>query len=287
VVLGECRAAVEDRLAALVPPGETNLARAMHAAVSSPGKRLRPALVLLVGRAHGRPLAGLVDVACTVELIHAASLLLDDLPCMDDAELRRGRPTVHRQFGEAVAILAAFALLARAQALLAEALAAVGLAPTYRDEMLRRCAEVIDHLCRGQALDLELAGGPADLGRLESIHTLKTGALFEFAAELGAVTSGLTGATLETLLAFARNLGLAFQVGDDLLDASGSPAEVGKTLHRDATLGRTTFVSVFGVDGARALRDELLDAARAALAPLGAKSTLFVELIEVVRVRTS
>ena len=286
-VLAECRDAVEGRLVTLVPAGEQPLDRAMHAAVTSPGKRLRPSLVLVVARAFGRGDAALTDAACAVELVHAASLVLDDLPCMDDAELRRGQPTVHRQFGEAVAILAAFALLARAQAVLAAALAEAGLAPAYRDAMLRRCAGVVDRLCSGQALDLELGNGHADLARLERIHTLKTGALFEFAAELGAVGAGVTGTALETLLAFARNLGLAFQVADDLLDATGTSEQAGKSVRRDLALGRTTFVTVFGVAGARELCGELFDAARAALAPLGARAALLTELLEVIRARTS
>lgn len=288
--LSDCRAAVDLRLAELVPPAaaeEGLLAGAMNAAVNSPGKRLRPALVLLIARCFGRERARDLDVACAVELVHAASLVLDDLPCMDDAATRRGQPTVHRRFGEAVAILAAFCLLARAQALLAAALAAAGVPLAHRGELEQRFAQVVGALCRGQEQDLKLASAHANLALLERIHAQKTGALFELAAELGGALARARRRQLEALLAWARNLGLAFQVGDDLLDARGGSAEIGKPTGQDAALGRTTFVSVFGAAGAQTLRDELVAAAQEALAPLGARCQLLKELSEHVRTRTS
>lgn len=276
------------RLAEHLPPGgEDPLSAAMRAAVLAPGKRIRPALVLLVARAFGRGGAEVVDVACVPELVHAASLVLDDLPCMDDAELRRGQPTLHRQFGEAVAILAAFALLARAQALLPQALAAAGVPPAHRRDLQRRFAEVIEALCRGQVADLGLPGPAATLDALERIHAQKTGALFEYAALLGAVTAGAHGRAVEAVLAYARNLGLAFQVSDDLLDALGNASTLGKPVGKDATLARTTFVSVFGVAGAEALCEDLVEAARQALAPLGAAARHLNELATYVRHRTA
>jgi len=282
--------AVDGRLSDLLPvaseSGET-LVSAMRAAVLSPGKRMRPALVLLVVHAFGRETESAVDVACVPELVHAASLVLDDLPCMDDAALRRGHPALHRQFGEAVAILAAFALLARAQALLPTALAAAGVAPAHRAGLQQDFAAVVGALCRGQEADLRLAGAAADLSALERIHAQKTGALFEYAALLGSVVAGVRGAVLEAVLAFARNLGLAFQVSDDILDARGEGGRLGKATGRDAALGRTTFVSVFGVAGSETLRDELIATARQALAPLGAHAQHLNELAEYVRTRLS
>jgi geranylgeranyl diphosphate synthase type II len=280
------RVAIDGRLGELVPASAESVAAAMHAAVTSPGKRLRAILVLLIGEAGGRSARHLVELGCVIELVHAASLVLDDLPCMDDAELRRGLPTIHRRFGEAVAILAAFALLSTAQADLDEALGNAGVAPAHRSVLGARFAEVVRQLCRGQAADLSL-GGEADLERLERIHSEKTGALFELAAELGAVGAGIGGPVREALLAYARNLGLAFQVGDDVLDASGTPESLGKQSGRDEALRRTTFVSVFGVEGATTLRDELLATARQALTPLGTRANRLLALADHVRTRTS
>ncbi|MFH1176620.1 MAG: polyprenyl synthetase family protein [Acidobacteriota bacterium] len=287
--LDRCRAAVDRRLGELVPPVDAgdSLQAAMHAAVNSPGKRLRPALVLLIGEAFSQPGKALVDLACVVELVHAASLVLDDLPCMDDSPTRRGEPSVHRRFGEATAILGAFALLTRAQAMLPQALAATGVPPAHRRELEPRFALAVEALCRGQELDLKLPTLGADLARLESIHADKTGALFELAAELGGAAAGLRGARLAALLAYARNLGLAFQVSDDLLDVVGESARLGKPTGQDAARARVTFVSVFGVAGARAICDDLAGAARQALAPFAREAELLRDLAEHVRTRAS
>jgi len=281
------RAAVDRRLVDLVPGTASGIvAEASAAAVTSPGKRLRAALVFLVAEAAGRDRATLVDVGCVVEIVHAASLVLDDLPCMDDAVLRRGEPTLHRRYGEAVAILAAFSLLATAQSHLAPALAAAGVPPAHREQLSGRLAEVVRTLCRGQAADLALSGR-ADLEELERIHAEKTGALFELAAELGSIGGGVDTATRAAILAYARNLGLAFQVSDDILDATGSASTLGKDAGRDRDLGRTTFVRVFGLEGATTLRDELLDTAVAALRPLGGRAAYLELLAEHVRTRSA
>lgn len=286
--LARLRTDVDARLAVLVPApaGGEAVAAAMHIAATSPGKRLRPALTLLVIEAFGGHAAEHVDAACTVELVHAASLVLDDLPCMDAAAERRGRPSLHRECGEAVAILAAFALLARAQALLPQVLADARVAPAHRAAFARRLAGVVEAMCRGQALDLTLHR-TADLALLELVHSQKTGALFELAAELGGVVAGVSDERHDALLVYARNLGLAFQVSDDLLDATGGAAALGKPTGRDDALGRSTFVSVFGVDGAATLRDELLDVACQALAAFGLRGRLLRELTTHVRRRTA
>jgi farnesyl diphosphate synthase len=241
----------------------------------------------MVARAFGRDGDEILDVACVPELVHAASLALDDLPCMDDASVRRGEPTLHMLFGDAVAILAAFALLSRAQALLPRALIAAGVPPAHRRDLQRRFAEVVEALCRGQASDLETVGDGVTLDALERIHAQKTGALFEYAALLGGVTSGVTGRTLESVLAYARNLGLAFQVSDDILDARGRGDLMGKAPGRDEALGRTTFVSVFGVAGAESLCDDLVEAARRALDPVGSSACWLAELATYVRDRVA
>lgn len=287
--LNRLRRRVEERLEQLMSCPETGepLARAMNQAVMGGGKRMRPVFLLLVSEVLGRPGRPPVDVACAIEMIHAASLVLDDLPCMDDATTRRGRPALHRVWGEATAILAAFAVLARAPEVLREGLIAAGVAPVHREALMARLAQVVETLCHGQLLDLGLAGVDADLDRLEAIHAQKTGALFVFAAELGAACAASWGAEREALLAYARNLGLAFQVKDDLLDVAASPEQTGKPLGRDAALGRTTFVSVFGMEGAQALCDELIAAAREAIAPLGAAVALLQEFADHVRSRAA
>ncbi len=278
---------VEDRLPSHLAHGESDgpIAAAVEAAVMSPGKRVRPVLALLVTEALGGVAGRAADAACVIELVHAASLVLDDLPCMDNADVRRGQPTLHRRFGEAVAVLAAFALLARAQARLTVGLTAAGVAPAYRTSLEQRLAAAVDAMCCGQALDLTLDGQAADLTMLESVHARKTGALFEIAAELGAVLAGARGSDVEAVLAYARNLGLAFQVGDDLLDVEGRAETLGKPTGQDQAHGRATFVSVLGSGGARAIRGELIAAASAAVAPLGVRGRLLQEFAEYVGVR--
>jgi len=253
----------------------------MRYAALGAGKRLRPALTLMVAEMLGaRPGRDLVDLACAVELVHACSLVLDDLPSMDDAELRRGRPTTHREFGEEVAILAAFALLARAYQIVADSAQRLGMRRYAPEDLVHHLADAIGTggLVGGQALDLE--AGEVDLERLEYIHSHKTGALFLAAGELGAMAADARRRDLEVVSRYAKNLGLAFQIEDDLLDALASPAETGKDARQDA--GKTTFVTLLGVEGARTLADELLAFAVESLAPLGRRAEPLRALAELV-----
>ncbi len=279
--LAALAARVEGRLPALLPsaaerPEEVH--RAMAYALTGKGKRVRPVLALAVAEMFGRSPAPVVDLACAVEMVHACSLILDDLPAMDDAALRRGRPTVHRAFGEAVALLAALALLNRAYALAAAS--AQRLAPsryTGEDILHHLAAAIGSHgLIGGQALDLEAPPDARDLDRLEYIHSHKTGALFMAAAELGAMAADARRRDLETVSRYAKNLGLAFQISDDLLDVLGTPEETGKDTGKDA--GKVTFVKLLGVEGAQTLADELLGFAVASLEPLGKKADPLREL---------
>lgn len=255
----------------------------MRSAALSPGKRVRPILALAACEMLGGAVEDALDLACAVEFVHACSLVLDDLPAMDDAELRRGRPTLHREYGEAVALLAAFALLNRAYALVAESSRRLHLARYGPEELLHHLARAIgsEGLIAGQALDLENQGATASLADLEYIHSHKTGALFLAAAELGAMAADARRRDLEAIGAFAKNLGLAFQIEDDLLDVVATAAETGKDAGQDA--GKTTFVSLLGVSGARALADELLEFALAALAPFGRRAEAMRPLVEMVR----
>ena len=267
---------VERRLPALLPPeGERpeDVHRAVRYAALGAGKRVRPVLALAVAELFGSPeREDVVDVAAAVELVHASSLVLDDLPSMDDAQLRRGRPTVHRVFGEDVAVLAAFALLNRAFALVAEAASRLALRRYAPADLVHHLAAAVGThgLIGGQALDLRSTPEEIDLARLEYIHSHKTGALFLAAAELGAMAADARRRDLEAIARYAKNLGLAFQIEDDLLDALATPEETGKDAKQD--LGKTTFVSLLGVDGARALADELLAFAIASLTPFGARA---------------
>lgn len=255
----------------------------MRYAATGPGKRLRPVLTLAVAELFGETADAVVDLAIAVEMVHASSLVLDDLPAMDDAELRRGRATVHRAFGEDVALLAAFALLNEAFALVAGA--AQSLAPRRYtpQDMVHHLAAAIGTrgLVGGQALDLAAGDAALDLERLEYIHSHKTGALFLAAAELGAMAADARRRDLEAVSAYAKNLGLAFQIEDDLVDALATREEAGKDVRQDET--KTTFVKLLGVEGARTLADELLAAAIAALEPLGARAEALAALAQVVR----
>lgn len=266
---------VNRRLPELLPAASARPERvheAMLEALTSPGKRLRPALALAVAEMFGQRAGAVLDLACAVELVHACSLIFDDLPAMDDAAMRRGRPTVHRAFGEATAQLAGLALLNRAYGVVAEAAHRLTLRRYTAEDLVHHLSAAVgsDGLIGGQALDLAATPEEHDLALLEYIHSHKTGALFIAAGELGAMAADARRRDLETITRFAKNLGLAFQISDDLIDATLTPEEAGKDTGQDA--GKVTFVSLLGVDGAGTLADELLDFATATLDPLGRRA---------------
>jgi geranylgeranyl diphosphate synthase type II len=285
---------VDARLPELLPPVEERPRRvheAMRYALTSPGKRLRPALTLAVAELLSRPGAAarepVLDLACAVEMVHACSLVFDDLPAQDDAALRRGRPTLHRGFGEDVAQLAGLALLSRAYAVVAAAGQRLALGRYTVEDMIHHLAEAIGTggLIGGQALDLHTPPEELDLDRLEYIHSHKTGALFIAAGELGAMAVDARRRDLEVITRYAKNLGLAFQISDDLLDVLGTPEVTGKDSHQDA--GKVTFVGLLGIEGARTLAAELLDFAVLSLAPLGRRAAVLRQLAVFVRDRAS
>ncbi|MGB7326274.1 MAG: polyprenyl synthetase family protein [Rubripirellula sp.] len=232
------------------------LADAMRYALLAPGKRLRPALVLMAGEACRKTLDTqlrdqLMPGAVAVEMIHAYSLVHDDLPAMDDDDLRRGRPTVHIKFDEATAILAGDALQAQAFRHLATRVSD----PVTAAAAMRVLAEAAsaNALVGGQADDLAAEKGSSDrtLEHLESIHRRKTGALFAASLDLGAVLSGSDESSRQTLAQYAADLGLAFQVVDDLLDHTADEADLGKRVGKDADRGKLTYPGLIGLDGAR------------------------------------
>ena len=270
---GEYQRAADAELHRLVPDAGGRVQQAMAYTVLAPAKRVRPVLTMLCAELCGGAGMRAVPAAAAVELIHAASLILDDLPSMDDAALRRGRAANHKVFGEAIAILAAFALLNLSFGTVAKA---------YAADLAGRIAALLsdaigtDGLIGGQAADLLATDQTIDFEMLERIHRGKTGALFVAAATCGAVTADAPPESVASLTAYAKNLGLAFQIIDDLLDVEGDPALTGKALREDAR--KTTFVSFSGVSGARQLARELCDTADRALQPFGRRADRLREL---------
>ena len=261
------------------------LHRAMRYSVLGGGKRLRPVLVYLTGEAFGASLPRLDTPAAAVELIHAYSLIHDDLPCMDDDDLRRGRPSCHRAFDEGTAILAGDALQALAFDVLAQPEAAPQAGPSepaaeQRILMLATLAHAIgtEGMAGGQAIDLAAIGQPLTAVGLERMHRRKTGALIQASVELGAVAAGLGhDPALAALRRFGAEIGLAFQIQDDILDVTGETAVIGKKQGADAALGKPTYPSIFGLPDARILALQRRDAAIEAIQGLGAPAQRLCE----------
>ncbi len=260
--------------------GSDPVERAMAYTASAPSKQVRAVLTIVCAELCGGSAARAVPAAAAIELVHAASLILDDLPSMDDAPLRRGLPANHLAFGESIAILAAFGLLNLAYGTLATA---------YEPDLAARLATLTsdavgpDGLIGGQALDLLATDQQISFEMLERIHRGKTGALFVAAASSGALTAGAGAEAIAALAAYAKNLGLAFQIVDDLLDVEGDPAQTGKAVREDAR--KTTFVSFSGVHGARQLAAELCETADRALVSFGPRADRLRELSAFVAAR--
>ncbi|MBI3448298.1 MAG: polyprenyl synthetase family protein [Acidobacteria bacterium] len=274
--LAPLRAAVDaalDRFLAAdreIPP---LILEAARYAVLGPGKRLRPILVLASGEATaGRP-EELMPAACAVEMIHAFSLVHDDLPALDDDSLRRGRPTVHVRFDEATAILAGDALLNLAFEVLATAPAASG-GEARRLRALAAVARAVGlrGMIGGQVLDLEFEGKSATREELERIHRLKTGCLITASCVAGGILSGADEGAIGALDRYGRALGLAFQITDDILDVTGSAEEIGKSPGKDAAAAKTTFPSLFGLEASRRMAAEQVEAAVAAVSLFGERA---------------
>jgi len=265
---------VEQALSAWVPSdAPARLGDAMRYAVLDGGKRLRPLLVLGAAEAVGGHPEAALRAACAVELIHAYSLVHDDMPCMDNDVLRRGKPTVHIAFGQATALLAGDAL----QALAFELLAPEGPAIPDRTQaalcrLLARAAGQAG-MAGGQAIDLAAVGQSLTEEELRRMHRLKTGALLQASVMMGAACGETTARARAGLEDYGRALGLAFQVVDDILDVTADSATLGKTAGKDALHDKPTYVSLLGLDRARAYAGELLEQARAALATTGLADT--------------
>ena len=265
------RARVDAALARALPDPASSPKRlhaAMRHAVLLGGKRMRPLLVYAAGTAFGANEDALDAPAVAVELVHAYSLVHDDLPAMDDDALRRGQPTVHVAFDEATAILAGDALQSQAFV----ALANCALPDAARAALCAELASAAAGMCAGQALDIDATGQAAafDIASLERLHALKTGALLRASLRMGAIAAGADAAALDR---FADALGLAFQVRDDLLDVEGESATLGKTAGKDAARAKPTFPALIGIEASRARLDALAGDMREALSTLAADTS--------------
>ena len=279
------QADTEEMLDSFLPPAgraPVKLHQAMRYTTLGGGKRVRPLLVHAAGALFGADADALARAACAVEMIHVYSLVHDDMPCMDDDALRRGKPTVHVAYDEATALLVGDALQAQAF----DTLAGAGTLPPARlVQMLRLLAEAAgaSGMCGGQAIDLDSVGFKLDLEQLERMHQLKTGAMLRVAVLLGALAGrDLAPAELESLGAYARAIGLAFQVVDDVLDATADSATLGKTAGKDAAANKPTYVSILGLEESRALAEELRQQAHDALAPFGEQALRLRELADLI-----
>ncbi len=266
-------ATLDDVLAVDNAP-ETLIYDAMRYTTLAGGKRLRPFLVLQSSRLFDVAEASALRAGAALELIHCYSLVHDDLPAMDDDDLRRGKPTVHKQFDEATAILAGDGLLTLAFEVLADA-------RTHADAGVRAKlvlglaqASGVRGMVGGQMIDLQAESRTLTLDEITQLQRLKTGALIMFGCEAGAILGGATDKMRTALTDYARDLGLAFQIADDLLDVEGSVEETGKAVGKDADAGKETFVSLLGVDGARRRANELVDQAVSHLAVFDERADL-------------
>ena len=287
--MGAVQARMETALQRFLPAPEIvpgRLHRAMRYAVLGGGKRVRPLLAFAAGELAAADPARVEVVAAAIEMIHAYSLVHDDLPCMDDDVLRRGRPTCHVEFDEATALLVGDALQPLAFQIAAEHVIADS--PGAQLEMLKILAVASGSrgMAGGQAIDLESVGKTLSLPELELMHIHKTGALIRAAVVLGARCGrGLEAKAFDRLEHYAKTVGLAFQVVDDVLDCDSSTATLGKTAGKDAAQAKPTYVSILGLARARALAEELRAEAHAALSSFGASALRLRELADFIVLR--
>jgi geranylgeranyl diphosphate synthase type II len=272
----ELRALVEDELAALPFAAELGrLEEALRYSLLGGGKRIRPVLCLATGEALGRDPRELLPAACSLELVHTFSLVHDDLPALDDDDLRRGQPSAHVRFGEGVAILAG-------DALLTEAFRLVLSYPS--PDTARELALATLGMIGGQYVDVTTDGG-LDGEDLACLHELKTGRLLQACVTCATAVAGLPPSERGPWAAFGKDLGLLFQIVDDILDATGTAAELGKTPGKDEASGKVTYVSLYGLERARELADEARARVNQRLQALPADTTVLAELVSAIRER--
>lgn len=272
---------VDSAFDAFLPVPEDSRARlveAMRYAAIGGGKRVRPLLVVATAELFGVNRSAAVNAGCAVEAIHAYSLIHDDLPCMDDDALRHGKPTVHKAFDEATAVLAGDSLHALAFDILTQPDTSTD--PFVRAELVATLARASGHdgMAGGQMMDMMSEENEYDLRQITRLQQLKTGALLAASVEMGAVLGRIPPEGRSHLRAYARDIGLAFQIADDLLDVEGDQDKAGKALRKDEGQGKRTFVTLMGVDQARAQAEMLVEQAGSHLASHGEDARLLVEL---------
>jgi geranylgeranyl diphosphate synthase type II len=274
------RKAIDSALGRYVPPRRDVLSRAMRYGLFSGGKRLRSVLVLMAGEAVGGERRRLLPFACGIEMIHAYSLIHDDLPAMDDDALRRGKPTTHRMFGEGTAILAGDALLTEAFRVMTMTTRGNGAGTARVLAAVRGIAAAagMRGMVGGQVADLTHEGVRVSLATVRDIHHRKTAALIEAASVAGGLIGGAAPAAQRALSRYGRALGLAFQIADDVRDAGASSTETGKVAGRDRVLGKATYAAVIGPAASRAALGREINRAISALRPLGEGADLLREL---------
>jgi geranylgeranyl diphosphate synthase, type II len=269
-----------------VPP--KMLHRAMRYSLLAGGKRLRPILVLATGEAFQASAEELMPAACAIEMIHTYSLVHDDLPAMDNDDLRRGRPTLHKAFGEAVAILAGDALLTQAFLLLASD--SIKLDPERQVKVIREIASAagtVDALIGGQMADIENEGKPVESSALEYIHRSKTGAMIKASVVVGGLIAGAGAEQVEKLCAFGERIGLSFQIADDILDVTSTSEQLGKTPGKDQAAHKATYPAVYGMQASHARMRELVDEAVEIISGLRLKAEALEELARFIIARKS
>jgi len=281
----EYRKIVDARLDAVLPPADAPPARiheAMRYSVLSGGKRLRPILVLMSCEMCGGNMAAALPAACALEMIHTYSLIHDDLPAMDNDDLRRGKPTCHKAFGEAMAILAGDALLTGAFALLARQQPPYGV-------ILGEIAEAAGTagMIGGQVADISSENLPPDAATVSFIHQRKTAALIRQSARAGAIIAGADPPRLANVTHYGEKIGLAYQIADDILDIEGATQQLGKTAGKDTRSGKQTYPAVFGIEESRRKARELVRQAKQCLAPFGDKGRKLCALADFIIARES
>ncbi len=263
---------------ATTPPAE--LHESMRYSLFAGGKRIRPILAIAAAEAVGTASPAILPVACSLELVHTYSLIHDDLPAMDDDDYRRGKPTNHKVYGEALAILAGDALLTLAFDLCSRAELRDGLDPARQVQIIHELAVGAGNLgmVGGQVLDIQAENRDIDLATLQTIHVHKTGMLIRAAVRMGALAAAATPRQLDQLTAYAEDVGLAFQIADDVLNVTGTREELGKNANTDAQRGKKTYPTFYGIEGAQSLAEERATRAISHVASFGPQADPLREL---------
>lgn len=277
------REEVDHYLQSVIPSADalpTTLHESMRYSLFAGGKRVRPILAIAAAEAVGDAGQAVLPVASSLELIHTYSLIHDDLPAMDNDDFRRGKPTNHKVYGEAMAILAGDALLTMAFELFTRANPASGLDAARQVRLIQELAVGAGNagMVGGQVLDIQAENKDIDLATLQSIHKHKTGMLIRAAVRMGAITAGATPVQLDDLTFYAEQIGLAFQIADDVLNVTGTREELGKNPNTDAQRGKKTYPTFYGVEGAKQLAEDCVTRANDRLASFGAKADPLREL---------